>query len=105
VAARSKETILAMLKTFEASLDRASTSIRQQPGAAGGRKPLRGRHYFIINLADLWSSLRKPVSMGNSHFAAFVTNVFELVGWPTIGLIAALPEAVADWRHLAKKTQ
>jgi hypothetical protein len=106
VSVRAKETTLAVLKTFEAGFGRALTSIGQQPGSRGGRKPLLYRHYLIVNLAQLWSSLGKDVSTSeDSNFAAFVSLITERIGWPETGLIAAIPDAVKHWRHLAKKTQ
>jgi hypothetical protein len=104
VTLRAKETIVAALNTFDAELDRASRISKRQPGSRGGRKPLRGRHYLILNLAQLWNSLNKPVSGSpGSQFAAFAGHVTVGIGWPDSGLTAAVPDAVRDWRHLTQK--
>jgi hypothetical protein len=96
VRARPRKTMLALLKNSDIALGRA---LAQFP--RGGRRSLLDRHFLIVNLAVLWSSLKKDVSTGpNSHFADFVTSVTRGIGWPERGLIAALPDAVNHWRHL-----
>lgn len=101
VRSRPKKTTLAVLRNLDDALGRALPRFQQQPGSKGGRKPLLDRHFLILNLAVLWKSLGRQVTMTpNSPFADFVTCVTLGIGWPDGGLVDALPDAVNHWRHL-----
>jgi hypothetical protein len=105
VSRRPVETGVAALKTIESGLDRVITMLKQQPGSRGGRKPIKYRHFLIINLAELWADLGKEVSTGpKSDFAAFCENVVTSIGWPDHGVVAAIPDARDAWLHLRLKS-
>ena len=100
VSRRPVETSVAALKTIENGLDRVITKLKQQPGSRGGRKPIKYRHFLIINLAELWANLGKEVSTGpKADFAAFCENVAISIGWPDHGVVAAIPDAREAWLH------
>jgi hypothetical protein len=78
--------------------------VEHRPGARGGRKPLIRRRDLIANLAQIWESLdRRVTTSQHSDFAAFCELVCEGIGWPTEGLVSALPDAVRHWRNLPGK--
>jgi hypothetical protein len=92
---RAPQTLEALLREMEHGVTAALRALNADPAARGGRPRLRYRHYFIMNLADLWDSLGKDVSGGpGSDFAAFCEAIVEAVGWPKGGLDAALPAAI-----------
>jgi hypothetical protein len=106
VSHRPAETASAVLKEIENGLNSALRALALQPGAKGGPKPLRYRHWLIINLAEMWNDLNKEVSTGpNSDFAAFCETVAVSLGWPHSGMSSAISQAGHDWRNLPGKTR
>ena len=98
----------------QAHRDRIRDALRVldlRPGSRGGRKPLRYRHFLIMNLAEMWSELGKGISTGpGSDFAAFCEVIAEYIGWPSDGMSAAIqrPSRLAkpgSKNPLVKQTQ
>jgi hypothetical protein len=90
----------AILEAIEAGIRQSLKEIDRQPGARGGRKPLRYRHYLLVNLAKMWSELGREVSTGpKSEFSAFCESIAVTIGWPYEGLAAAIPRALNDRRN------
>jgi hypothetical protein len=102
---RPADLISAVLEEVEAVLMTARTFLPVLlPRSRGGRQPLTQRKYLIANLAICWNGLgRRPTSGPNSQFTAFCEAVFEPIGWPTDGVEAAVPDALAVWRNPPKK--
>jgi hypothetical protein len=95
---RGRELILAILAETAEALDVARRRIVEAPD---GRKPLEFRTYLMAALAELWRHLgNRPTSSMRSKFGAFCESVFEAIGWPTEGVNAALPDAIATSREL-----
>jgi hypothetical protein len=104
VQQRPIKTTVAVLKEIKKGLETALQSLDLQPGSKGGRKPLTYRHYLVINLAEIWITLGRKVSTSaTSDFTVFCEGVAELIGWPTDGMSAAIPDAVTDWVHRIRK--
>jgi hypothetical protein len=104
VSRRPENAATAALKTIAEGLDRSLRAIEYQPRYWGGQKPLIHRHYFIVNLADLWVDLGREVSAGpKSQFAAFCESVASAIGWPTDGMNSAVADARTRWLHLRRK--
>jgi hypothetical protein len=92
--------VSALLEEIERSLTMAIRLFPLMPGGKGGRKALIQRKYMIANLAKGWRDLgRIPRSGPNSQFTAFCEAVFEAIGWPTEGAVAAIPDALSILRH------
>jgi hypothetical protein len=90
----------AILGVIEEGLRQSLREINHRPGARGGRKPLKYRHYLLVNLARIWADLGKEVSTGpKSDFAAFCESIAVMIGWPSDGIAAAIPNALKDWRN------
>ena len=105
VSHRPEKAATAALKAIAEGLDRTLRAIEHQPRYRGGQKPLIHRHYFIVNLADLWTDLGREVSAGpTSQFAAFCESVASAIGWPTDGMNSAVADARTRWLHLRGKT-
>jgi hypothetical protein len=93
----SRDLILAILAEIAQALDDARRRIVELPG---GRKPLELRSYLMANLAELWQLLGRRPTMGrNSQFGNFCESVLAGIGWPSDGVNAALPDAIATWRQ------
>lgn len=101
---RPAETIHAVLKEIEKALDATLRTFALQPDARGGRTPLKYRHWLIVNLIEI-STIHgiKPSTGPRSKFAALCETVAELIGWPTEGMISAIPKAIRTWRNLPGK--
>jgi hypothetical protein len=95
---RSGAAIAALLDDIAAALDDGRRAIVQLPD---GRRPLQRRAYLLAALAELWRRLgRRPTTGDTSKFGDFAEAVIEAIGWPTEGVNAALPEAIALSRRL-----
>lgn len=104
VSHRAVESTVTALEAIEGGLNETLRTLKLQPGSRGGRKPLIYRHYLIMNLAETWTNLERQVSTKpSSDFAHFCYSVVEEIGWPTAGIVSAIPDALADWRHLPRK--
>jgi hypothetical protein len=104
VADHPIQTVVAILSDLEYGLRVAAQAFPLLPGAKGGRKRHDYRHYFLINLAVVWSKLGRRVLAGpRSEFTEFCEAAAASVGWPTEGLASAVPKAVKHWRHLHQK--
>ena len=98
---RPEELMVAVLAVIEAELSSALQRFPLLPGSRGGRHPLTQRRWILINLAHVWHDVlgRTPTAGPNSHFTAFCEAVLEAMGWPTDGVEAAVPDAIAFWRN------
>lgn len=95
---RSRDLITTILAELAQALDDSCRRIIDLPD---GRKPLEMRTYLMAALAQLWQRLnKKPTPGRRSEFGQFCENVFSALGWPTDGVNAALPGAIAKWREL-----
>jgi hypothetical protein len=95
---RGGDVISAILAELAQGLDNARQRIVELPD---GRKPLEIRRYLMAALAQLWHQLgRKPTPGRRSKFGQFCEDVLAGIGWPTDGVNAALPGAIATWRQL-----
>jgi hypothetical protein len=104
VQRRAIKTTVAVLKEIKKGLETALRLLDRQPGSKGGRKPLTYRHYLVISLAEIWTTLGRQVSTSaTSDFTAFCEGVAASIGWPTEGMSAAIPDAVKHWRNLTRK--
>ncbi len=107
---RPVETLTAILKAVEATLDKSIAMQKFEPGSRGGPKPLDDRRDLIIMLAIKWQRLGKRVSTGRgSDFVAFVVNVMDSIGWPSDldtetgeAITSAISKALGHWRNLTK---
>jgi hypothetical protein len=98
------ETIGAVLSAVDDAIESALDNFTFLPGAKGGRRPLTFRHYFLINLAELWHDRQGQVLVGQrSEFVTFCEAVLEAIGWPTDGSVSAVADAVKDWRNRHQK--
>lgn len=76
-----------------------------RPKSEGGPKPLKFRHYMIVNLIEIWDGIGKTPSSGpNSPCTTFCELVVDAMGWPTAGLGSAMPRAIKFWRNWAEKS-
>jgi hypothetical protein len=95
---RGRDLITVILAEIAQALDEARRHIVELPH---GRMPLQYRNYLMAALAQLWRHLgRRPTSGTKSQFGAFCESAFDALGWPTEGVNAALPDAIATWRQL-----
>jgi hypothetical protein len=98
---RAQQTVTAVLRELHSCLAAPRKTLAAD---LGGRRPLKHRHYMILNLADLWHSIERKVSGSpNSEFAIFCQAIFEAIGWPTGGLNATIPVALREWRYRQQK--
>ena len=105
VESRPADTALAILQEIQDALQVSLNGTLLLPNARGGRKPLTTRHYVLINLAEAWSRLgQEPTGGTASRFLGFCEAFFELIGWPHVGLSAAVSRAIRSWQNLAQKT-
>ena len=89
------ETTNAVLGAIEKSLKTALDRFAFLPGAKGGRRRLEFRHYFLVNVVEIWRSVGKPVKVApGSLCVAFCESIVEAIGWPTEGIAAAVRDAV-----------
>jgi hypothetical protein len=98
VQKRTREVVKEILLELDTSI--ASALSRNVDEGGPGR--LTDRHYFLINLTDLWASLGRTVSGGpRSELIRFCEYIFEIVGWPNDSLDDAVQKAIKQWREIS----
>jgi hypothetical protein len=98
---RAQQTLTAILRELNSCLATPRKTLARD---LGGRRPLKHRHYLILNLAALWHSIERTVlTSPNSDFAVFCQAIFEAIGWPTRGLNATIPAVLREWRYRQQK--
>lgn len=102
--ANPEKAIAAILLEIYQALAQSQHALNRQPGARGGRKKLQYRNDLLCMLAQIWELAGRRTSTSlKSDFATFCERVFEYVGLPTEGVVAAIPDALHCWRNLSQK--
>ena len=94
--AKGGSAIAALVEDIAAGLEAGRGAILELPS---GRKPLEIRKYLLAGLAELWWLLdRQPTTGMKSKYGEFCECVLDAIGWPTLGVNAALEDAIRFWR-------
>jgi len=94
--AKGGSAIAALVEDIAAGLEAGRGAILELPS---GRKPLEIRKYLLAGLAELWWLLdRQPTTGMKSEYGEFCECVLDAIGWPTLGVNAALEDAIKFWR-------
>jgi hypothetical protein len=104
IQGRAPKTVDALLRDLEAVLTSAVATLDSEPGARGGLQLIECRQVTIVNLGRIWRQIgKKVVGTPKSDFVAFCHFVFEAMGWPTDGLVRAIPTAFKNYLNRQQK--
>jgi len=104
IQGRAPKTVDALLRDLEAVLTSAVATLDSDPRARGGLELIECRQITIVNLGQIWQRIgKKVVGTPKSDFVAFCHFVFGYIGWPTGGLVRAIPDAFKNYLNRQQK--